>query len=189
MRVRACAGQAWIGKVVARPPLWCDPLRLFLGLAETDPSNSATPFRHSDEGRASALSDDEARRGLSSRARAHGGGDGPGGGAAYSAELRWIISRAQQPGCGVVTEGGTGFFRGSTLVKWLLVQGARRGASNGAWRGWARQGRPRRARAARVRGTCTSARACAGGGACCLRMWAVPPACSDRGSRDRCAVA
>ena len=44
-----------------------------------------------------------------------------GGGATYSAELRWIVSRAQQPGCGVLTE-GTGFFRASTLVKWLLVQ-------------------------------------------------------------------
>ena len=39
--------QQWLAMVVGRPPLWCDPLRLFLGLEEAPPSASATPFRHS----------------------------------------------------------------------------------------------------------------------------------------------
>ena len=140
---RQAALQQWLSMVVARPPLWCDPLRLFLGLGETTPSASTTPFRQSDGG---ACPIDDGRHGDTQssaapnpfgnggseggRAAKNGGGQAEGagssgvvvgGGATYSAELRWIISRAQQPGCGVMTE-GTGFFRASTLVKWLLLQ-------------------------------------------------------------------
>ena len=113
---RQASLQQWISIVVARPPLWCDPLRLFLGLADSrPPSRGATPFRHSDE------SDDG---GMGS---GYGHGMAPptpqvsGPTSAVAAELRWIVSRAQQPSVGVLTE-GTGFFRASTLVRWLLVQ-------------------------------------------------------------------
>ena len=113
--------------VVARPPLWCDPLRLFLGMAEAHPppsTEAARTFRHSD-----AIPPLEAGSSATSTAAAGSGGDGvepPSAStwavsATYSAELRWIVSRAQQPGCGMVTD-GTGFFKGSALVKWLLVQ-------------------------------------------------------------------
>merc|ERR1711871_1750991 len=33
---RQASLQLWLTKVVARPPLWCDAMRLFLGLAEND---------------------------------------------------------------------------------------------------------------------------------------------------------
>ena len=125
---RQAALQGWITMVVARPPLWCEALRLFLGLGETTPSSgSATPFRHSNERSTNPFGDGSSSpdgNGGGGGSGSGGGGSGAvviGGGAAYSAELRWIISRAQQPGCGVLTE-GTGFFRANTLVKWLLVQ-------------------------------------------------------------------
>jgi len=120
---RRAALQQWISLVVARPPLWCDPLRLFLGLQEEEPTAEGNPFASADAPR-----EDEPRL-LTSHASA--GSDNihsndsmvsvGGTSAAYSAELRWIVSRAQQPGCGVHVE-GTGFFRASVLIKWLLVQ-------------------------------------------------------------------
>ena len=157
---RQASLQLWLSLVVSRPPLWSDPLRLFLGMAETaQPASSTTnPFRHSGElpeiddaaaaaqavsggggagsgdgggvtGRGGGKAGGAAGGGGCSNGGGGGGSSGGGGASAgsaalaatYSAELRWIVSRAQQPGCGVVTD-GTGFFRASTLVKWLLMQ-------------------------------------------------------------------
>lgn len=90
--------QAWLVKVVQRPPLWSEPLRTFLGLASEDEGGGAS----------SALAVSTAVVPSGSMEQ-------------QSAELKWIVARAQQPECGVLTE-STGFFRGSTLVRWLLVQ-------------------------------------------------------------------
>ena len=150
--------QQWLSKVVARPPLWCDALRLFLGLDAGPASPSATTFRYSDD---KAASDDEMADAPSTDDGGNGGGGhggagrsdpfgndlaGGGGGTAYSAELRWIVSRAQQAGCGVVTE-STGFFRASVLVQVAPRASARHleGAGGAALRGDA-PSRPHHAR-------------------------------------------
>ncbi len=127
---RQAALQTWLTRIVARPPLWSDALRLFLGLAEDD------------------LADEDA--GTPGGAAHAGAGAGVGGalvladggresGAAHEdlmANLRWIAQRALQPGCGVPMDGssssgsgggsgvagGKGSFRASTLVKWLATQ-------------------------------------------------------------------
>lgn len=100
---RQAALQHWLSLVVARPPLWCDPLRLFLGLVESSPTAASTPFRHS-HAELPAVAGGGSAAGEGSGGGGGGGGDGGGASANnYSAELRWVVSRAQQPECGVVT--------------------------------------------------------------------------------------
>ena len=94
--------KTWLGCIVARAPLWCDALRLFLGLQE-EPAAANTCLGGEVAGAIVVAG--------GSGSTAH----------EYAEELRWIAARAQQPGCGVVTD-STGSFRGSTLVRWLTTQ-------------------------------------------------------------------
>ena len=101
---RQAALQKYLQHVVAFPQIWGNPLRLFLGLEE--------------EGHSAVAADP-------SQAVVVPVADASAGGAdqfeQQHAELRWIATRAQQAECGVHTD-GTGFFKGSTLVTWLLTQ-------------------------------------------------------------------
>ena len=114
---RQAALQTWLTKIVARPPLWCDALRLFLGLAEeagdADSNDGA----------------EDAKMHSGALVVLDGDSNGGGSGQQYAEELRWIAQRALQPGCGVPMDGssyvsgaGKDTFRASTLVKWLATQ-------------------------------------------------------------------
>ena len=114
---RQAALQTWLTRVVARPPLWCDPLRTFLGLDETPPAQHDAPH---DVAAGGAITLVGGGGGGSSGGNGGGGGSAGALDAAAAAELRWIARRALQPGCGVAMDGGA--FRASTLVKWLGTQ-------------------------------------------------------------------
>ena len=116
---RQVALQTWLHRVLARPPLWSDALRLFLGISDDD--------------------------GAEIDASVPGAAAGVGGGAGDAlvlaqdgrdevlANLKWIAQRALQSGCGVPMDGSSrggggggkgsrGSFRASSLVKWLATQ-------------------------------------------------------------------
>ena len=95
--------QQWLSRIASKPPLWCDALRLFLGLEDEEEGPGASG---GGGGGALVLADDAARSG-----------------AGYADELRWIVQRAQQTGCGVPLEGPSkDAFKASTLVRWLAMQ-------------------------------------------------------------------
>ena len=94
--------ESWLSRVMARPALWGDALRLFLGLAEEGTPGDSSLANSPDGGGGNIDEGDDQN------------------GEEYHAQLAWIVQRAQQSG-GVATE-GTGFFRGSTFVRWLTTQ-------------------------------------------------------------------
>ena len=119
---RQAALQTWLNRVLARPPLWSDALRLFLGVNVDDAHDGA-----------------EVDAGAPDAAAGVGGGAGGApvlaqdGRDEVLANLKWIAQRALQSGCGVPMDGrgsggggggkgSSGSFRASTLVKWLATQ-------------------------------------------------------------------
>ena len=98
---RQAALELWLRQVVARPQLWCDELRAFLGMPPPDEPPPAAPRAAPSAAHQSAL-----------------GRTSPD---AELGELRRIHAKMRAEGSGLKLEGG-GVARGSNVVKWLLAQ-------------------------------------------------------------------